>query len=148
MAPALQELGIVDAEAPGLTAQAPGRPALTLVFDREGWSPDLFRWLAKRGISCLTWHKNFSGEDWPVEDFSPMSIPIHGPAANASATVRLAEKPVTLPNGFKVRQIRRLLDNGRQVVVKLPPARCSGSVAGVTGACVCDASVVNWRRVG
>ena len=112
--PALQELGIVDAEAPDLTAQAPGRPALTLVFDREGWSPDLFRRLAKRGIACLTWHKNFSGEDWPVEDFSPMSVPIHGPAANASATVRLAEKPVTLPNGFKVRQIRRLLDNGRQ----------------------------------
>ena len=113
--PALQELGIVGAGAPDLTAQAPGQPALTLVFDREGWSPDLFRRLAKRGIACLTWHKNFRGEDWPVEDFSPMSVPIHGPAAVASATVRLAEKPVTLPNGFRVRQIRRLLDSGRQV---------------------------------
>ncbi len=29
--------------------------------------------------------------------------------------MRLAEKPVTLPNGFRVRQIRRLLDNGRQI---------------------------------
>ena len=28
------------------------------------------------------------------------------------------------------------------IVVKLPPARRSGSVAGVTGACVCDGSGV------
>ena len=33
-------------------------------------------------------------------------------------------------------------------VVKLPPARRSGSVAGVTGACVCDGSGVKWLRVG
>ncbi len=33
--PALQDLGIVDAQAPDLTAEAPGHPALTLVFDRE-----------------------------------------------------------------------------------------------------------------
>ena len=33
-------------------------------------------------------------------------------------------------------------------VVKLPPARRSGSVAGVTGACVCDGSGVKWARVG
>ena len=36
----------------------------------------------------------------------------------------------------------------RQGVVKLPPARRSGSVAGVTGACVCDGSGVKWPRVG
>ena len=29
-----------------------------------------------------------------------------------------------------------------------PPARRSGSVAGVTGACVCDGSGLNWLRVG
>ena len=113
--PALQDLGIVNAQAPDLTAKAPGHPALTLVFDREGWSPELFRRLAKRGIACLTWHKNFRGEDWPVEDFSVTTVPIHGPATNTAVTVRLAEKSVTLPNGFTVRQIRRLLDNGRQV---------------------------------
>ena len=32
--------------------------------------------------------------------------------------------------------------------VEPPPVRCSGSVAEVTGACVCDASGVRWRRVG
>ena len=34
------------------------------------------------------------------------------------------------------------------IVVKPPPARRAGSVAGVTGACVCDASGVRWLRVG
>ena len=33
-------------------------------------------------------------------------------------------------------------------VVKPPPARRSGSVAGVTGACVCDGWGLNWLRVG
>lgn len=129
--PALQALGIVDAGAADLTAEQPGQPALTLVFDREGWSPDLFRRLARRGIACLTWHKNFRGEDWPAEDFSTTTVPIHGPAANASATMRLAEKPVTLTNGFKVRQIRRLLDNGRQVpLVTTDPHKSMAEAAG------------------
>ena len=45
-------------------------PALTLVFDREGWSPDLFKRLAQRGIACITWHKNFKGRwTWPQDDF-------------------------------------------------------------------------------
>ena len=113
--PALRNLGIIDATAPDLTPQEPGHPALTLAFDREGWSPEMFRRIARRGIACLTWHKNFRGQDWPVEDFSVMNAPIHGPATNTAAIVRLAEKTATLSNGFRVRQIRRLLDNGRQV---------------------------------
>ncbi len=129
--PALQELGIVGAGAPDLTAGHPGQPALTLVFDREGWSPDLFRRLARRGVASLTWHKNFRGEDWPAEDFGAMTVPIHGPAADGSATMRLAEKPVTLPNGFRVRQIRRLLDNGRQVpLITTDPHKPMAEVAG------------------
>ena len=38
------------------------------------------------------------------------------------------------------------LDAG--LLLEPPPARFSGSVAGVTGACVCDASGVRWLRVG
>ncbi len=115
VAPALQALGTVGDRAPGLTAAAPGRPALTLVFDRGGWSPDLFRRLARRGIACLTWHRKFRGRDWPVADFGATTVPVHGPAADTAATARPAEKPVTLPNGFTVRHIRCPLDNGRQV---------------------------------
>ena len=115
--PHLQHLGVVPEAAPDLTRPDAGVPALTLVFDREGWSPDLFKRLARRGIACITWHKNFTGEDWPQEDFRTLEVPIHGPAGTSATTVDLAEQPIVLRNGLTVRQIRRRLANGRQVPV-------------------------------
>ena len=115
--PHLQHLGVVPEAAPDLTRPDAGAPALTLVFDREGWSPDLFKRLARRGIACITWHKNFTGEDWPQEDFRTLEVPIHGPAGTSATTVDLAEQPIVLRNGLTVRQIRRRLANGRQVPV-------------------------------
>ncbi len=113
--PALEKLGMLGPEAPDLTAPDAGEPALTLVFDREGWSPALFKRLARRGVAVITWHKGFKGEDWPEAEFHTVSVPIHGPGATRSATVRLAEKRVQLKQGPEVRQIRRLLESGRQV---------------------------------
>ena len=115
--PHLQHLGVVPEAAPDLTRPDAGVPALTLVFDREGWSPDLFKRLARRGIACITWHKNFKGEDWPQEDFRTLEVPIHGPAGTRATTVDLAEQPIVLRNGLTVRQIRRRLANGRQMPV-------------------------------
>ena len=115
--PHLQHLGVVPEAAPDLTRPDAGVPALTLVFDREGWSPDLFKRLARRGIACITWHKNFKGEDWPQEDFRTLEVLIHGPAGTSATTVDLAEQPIVLRNGLTVRQIRRRLANGRQVPV-------------------------------
>ena len=115
--PHLQHLGVVPEAAPDLTRPEAGAPALTLVFDREGWSPDLFKRLARRGIACITWHKNFKGEDWPQDDFRTLEVPIHGPAGTSATTVDLAEQPIVLRNGLTVRQIRRRLANGRQVPV-------------------------------
>ena len=113
--PHLVELGVVPEAAPDLTAPDAEVPALTLVFDREGWSPDLFQRLARRGVACITWHKNFKGEDWPPADFRTLEVPLHGPAGTSTSTVDLAEKPILLRNGLTVRQIRRHLANGRQV---------------------------------
>ena len=115
--PHLQHLGVVPEAAPDLTKPDAGVPALTLVFDREGWSPDLFKRLARRGIACITWHKNFKGEDWPQEEFRTLEVTIHGPAGTSTTTVDLAEQRIVLRNGLTVRQIRRRLANGRQVPV-------------------------------
>ena len=115
--PQLQQLGVIPEAPPDLTRPQAGAPALTLVFDREGWSPKLFKRLARRGIACITWHKNFKGEDWPEQDFGTFEVPIHGPAGTSATTVDLAEQPITLRNGLTVRQIRRRLANGRQVPV-------------------------------
>ena len=72
--PQLAALGVLPADAPDLTVPEPGKPALTLVFDREGWSPALFRRLAQRGIAVITWHKGFKGEDSPAAAFHPMAF--------------------------------------------------------------------------
>ena len=40
----------------------------TIVFDREGYSPDFFAKMKKRRIACLTYHK-YAGEDWPKDEF-------------------------------------------------------------------------------
>ena len=113
--PALETLGMLGPDAPDLTAPDAGEPALTLVLDREGWSPALFKRLAQRGVAVITWHKNFQGEAWPVAAFRTVSVPIHGPGDIRSAELLLAEKRVKLTNGFEVRQIRRLLADGRQM---------------------------------
>ena len=131
--PHLLQLGVVPEAAPDLTQPEAGAPALTLVFDREGWSPDLFKRLARRGIACITWHKNFKGEDWPEEDFHPLEVPIHAPAGTSATTVDLAEQPIVLRNGLTVRQIRRRLATGRQVPVitthpQMPVQQVAGSM--------------------
>ena len=77
----------------------------------------LFKRLAQRGIACITWHKNFKGEDWPQQDFRTFEVPIHGLAGTSATTVDLAEQPIVLCNGLTVRQIRRRPANGRQVPV-------------------------------
>ena len=113
--PALERIGLPGPDAPDLTASEDATPALTLVFDREGWSPALFKRLARRGVAVITWHKGFRGEDWPEEEFRAVAAPLHGPGGVQSAEVRLAERRIRLRDGPEVRQIRRLLDTGRQV---------------------------------
>ena len=129
--PALEALGALPADAPDLTAPAPGEPALALVFDREGWSPALFRRLARRGVAVITWHKGFKGENWPEQDFRAVAVPTHGPGGTRKDILRLAEKRVELADGFAVRQIRRLLDGGRQVpLITTDPGMPMERVAG------------------
>lgn len=112
--PALERLGLPGPDAPDL-AKGEAAPALTLVFDREGWSPALFARLARRGIAVITWHKGFRGDPWPEEAFRTVRAPLHGPGGAGAVGARLAEKRIRLNKGPEVRQIRRMLDSGRQV---------------------------------
>ena len=52
---------------------------MTLVFDREGWSPALFGRLEAEGVAVIAWHKGFAGEDWPEEEFKWIGAPDYGP---------------------------------------------------------------------
>ncbi len=53
----------------GQLAEKPLLHRFTLVFDREGYSPDFLLETKKERIACLTYHK-YQGEDWPDEENS------------------------------------------------------------------------------
>ena len=48
-------------------------PRLTLIFDREGYSPDFFAELKAQRIAILTYHK-FPGEKWPATEFASHQV--------------------------------------------------------------------------
>ena len=112
--PALERQGALGAEAPDLAAENAGPPAPGLVFDREGWSPELFRRPARRGVAVTAWHKGFRGDPWPEREFAEFKVPMHGPGGTRDIACRLAERRATLSGGLEVRQVRRLLGGGRQ----------------------------------
>ena len=124
--PHLRELGALPA-----VAEEGSEPAVTLVFDREGWSPKLFRELAREGVACVTWRKGKRGEDWPQNAFRELPVPVRGPGGERLRPVRLAEAPVDLLQDFQAREIRRLLDDGRQAaLVTTHPSLDTARVAG------------------
>ena len=123
--PELREMGVLPAEAD------PAAPALTLEFDREGWSPALFRHLACCGIACITWRKGRKQPDCPAHAFSQHAVPLHGPGGMREASALLAERTVTLPNGLAVPEIRRLTASGHQApVITTHPGMAPAQIAG------------------
>ena len=90
-------------------------PALTVVFDREGWSPNMFGRMAERGAAIITWVKGNPGPHWPKEDFRKTEVTKHLPGnLTITSEMMLAERAIELPNGLVIRQIRILMDDDRQ----------------------------------
>jgi hypothetical protein len=52
-------------------------PWFTVVFDREGYSPELFKNLWQKRIAILTYHK-FPRDEWRGEEFTPQRVPLVG----------------------------------------------------------------------
>jgi hypothetical protein len=85
----------------------------TVVFDREGYSPDFLLKMKKRRIACLTYHK-YAGEDWPQEEFLPVVVRL---ASGEGTTMRLAERGAKLGGKLWVREIRKLTKTGHQTSI-------------------------------
>jgi hypothetical protein len=68
------------------------RPRFTLVFDREGYSPEFFGEMKEKGIAVLTYHK-FPGDDWPLTEFRPHTVTL---ANGEQSVMALAERRVEL----------------------------------------------------
>jgi hypothetical protein len=89
------------------------QPRLTLVFDREAYSPDFFLEMQTKGIAILTYNK-FPGADWPVEDFVEKEVQL---VNGQTVKMKLAEKRVFLAKKVWVREIRKLTDRGHQTAI-------------------------------
>ena len=96
----------------------------TVVFDREGYSPDFFAAMKKRRIACLTYHK-YPGEDWPKEEFFPTDVRL---ASGERTTMQLAERGSQLRNGLWVREFHKLSQSGHQTAFLSTDYRGSGAL--------------------
>jgi len=77
---------------------------VTLVMDREAWSPDRFqRWAEEEGFDVLTYRKG-SYDRWPEERFTK----VEGSLWGNRVRYPLAEDTLELSNGFEVREVRCL----------------------------------------
>jgi hypothetical protein len=85
----------------------------TMVFDREGYSPELFEKMRKKRIAILTYHK-FPREDWRREEFQLHSVQLAG---GETVTMQLAERGSQLSNKLWLREIRKLTDSGHQTSI-------------------------------
>jgi hypothetical protein len=94
-------------------AEDPRAHHFTVVFDREGYSPELFQQLWKKQIAILTYHK-FPQQDWRTEEFATYRVAVAG---GETVTMKLAERGTQLSNQFWVREIRKLTESGRQTSI-------------------------------
>ena len=94
-------------------AEDPRAHWFTVVFDREGYSPEWFEQMWQKRIAILTYHK-FPKDEWRAEEFATHSVPLAG---GETATLKLAERGVQLSNRFWLREIRKLTDSGHQTSI-------------------------------
>ncbi len=111
--PWLEQLAPKTPEQQQRLAEDPRVHWFTLVFDREGYSPELFAELFAKRIAILTYHK-FPKEDWPVEQFAAHRVEL---AVGQTVTMKLAERGTRLSNNLWLREIRKLTDSGHQTAM-------------------------------
>ena len=85
---------------------------VTLVFDREGWSPECFARWQELDFDVLTYRKGEQSR-WQERFFEEITGTVEG----RQVTYQLAERRVKLKNGLSVREVRRRCDDGHQTAV-------------------------------
>jgi len=85
----------------------------TLIFDREGYSPDFFLRMKEKNIACLSYHK-YPGADWPEEEFVLQKVQM---SSGNIVNMKLAERGTRLSNKLWVREVRKLTKSGHQTSI-------------------------------
>ena len=89
-----------------------GKRRVTMIFDREGWSPKWFKEMYEAGFDVLSYRRG-KYDPWPRKMFTT----VEGTVEGKRVSYELAEKRSRLKNGFKMREIRRLRPGGRQTAI-------------------------------
>lgn len=112
-------LALIDQDViPEARRQIGPQRRLTLVFDREAWSPESFRRWYAQGIDVITYRKG-KQVPWEAQDFQPVTLKRDG----KSVTYWLAERSVQVISATKnkpafwMREIRRLSKDGHQTAI-------------------------------
>lgn len=85
---------------------------ITLIFDREGWSPKLFAKWHDQGMDVITYRKG-KYDPWPDECF----VKTRSRIFDQLVTYRLGERSVKIGKNFWMREVRRLCESGHQTSV-------------------------------
>jgi hypothetical protein len=87
----------------------------TIVFDREGYSPELALELHQRRIAVLTYHRYPEG-DWQAEEFQEQAVKL---VSGETVRMKLAERGTHVGKrpGLWVREVRKLAPDGHQVSI-------------------------------
>jgi Transposase protein/Winged helix-turn helix len=94
---------------PQIKALAGGR-RVTLIFDREGWSPNMFAHWYAQGVDVITYRKG-KYDLWPPECFIETIV------GDQPVIYRLGERSVKIGKDFWMREVRRLCESGHQTSV-------------------------------
>ncbi|MGA3374010.1 MAG: putative transposase [Terracidiphilus sp.] len=112
LVPWLEANLVVSAEHQQQMDADPQVPRFTVIFDREGYSPDLFEQLWERRIAVITYHR-YPKEDWPAGEFREETVEL---VRGVGVKLQLAEREVELSRKkLVVREVRRLAEGGRQI---------------------------------
>ena len=88
------------------------RRRVTIVFDREGWSPECFKRWKQQKFDVLTYRKGKQSR-WQERFFRKITRCVDG----RKVSYRLAKRRVKLSSGLWVHEVRRLTDDGHQSAV-------------------------------
>ena len=106
-------LAMMDQEVlPEIRRLAGDERRVTLIFDREGWSPQRFKKWRKAGFDVITYRKG-KYRDWQRRCFSEVTVEVCG----RKVKYQLGERMVRVAKGFRMREVRRLCDDGHQTSV-------------------------------
>lgn len=89
-----------------------GERRVTIVFDREGWSPTFFREMSQGGFDVVTYRKG-KYASWRETVFRPVTGVVQG----RPVSYALAERRTAVLPGFRMREVRRLCAGGHQTAI-------------------------------